>query len=262
MTKKIKRTEYFEIVLEIKTDDFIRPPRDAQRNALLNNALSEFSENLQALNKLAVRFVPGKLQIALEDRTQKVLSDEEIMEEWQIPLMQAMADVITESHGNILEIGFGFGVSATMIQEQEVLSHTIIECNDSVVERFLEWKELFKGKKIDLVHGLWQDTIDDLGLFDGIFFHTYPLNEEEYLKNVHGRATFAEHFFETAAKHLHPKGVFTYFSNEIDSLSRGHQRSLLKHFSSFSLKVIDLELPDDVNDTWWADSMVIVKAVK
>jgi guanidinoacetate N-methyltransferase len=29
-------------------------------------------------------------------------------------------------------------------------------------------------------------TIDDLGLFDGIFFHTYPLNEEEYMKNVHG----------------------------------------------------------------------------
>jgi guanidinoacetate N-methyltransferase len=262
MTKKIKRTENYEIVLEIKAEDFIRPPRDAQRNALLNNALSEFSENLQALNKLAVRFVPGKLQIALEDRTQKVLLDEEIMEEWQIPLMQAMAEVITESHGHILEIGFGSGVSATMIQEQEVLSHTIIECNDSVVERYSEWKELFKGKKIDLVHGLWQDTIDDLGLFDGIFFHTYPLNEEEYLKNVHGRTTFAEHFFETAAKHLHPKGVFTYFSNEIDSLGRGHQRSLFKHFSSFSLKVIDLKLPDDVNDTWWADSMVIVKAVK
>ena len=56
MTKKIKRTENFEIVLEIKTADFIRPPRDAQRNALLNNALNEFSDNLHALDKLAVRF--------------------------------------------------------------------------------------------------------------------------------------------------------------------------------------------------------------
>jgi guanidinoacetate N-methyltransferase len=262
MTKKIKRTENFEIVIEIKTEDFIRPPRDAQRNALLNNALNEFSENLQALDKLAVRFVPGKLQIALEDRTQKILSDDEIMEEWQIPLMQAMAEVVTETHGNILEIGFGCGVSSTFIQEQCVLSHTIIECNDSVVERFLNWKELFKQNKINLVHGLWQDTIDDLGLFDGIFFHTYPLNEEEYMKNVHGRATFAEHFFKAAAEHLRPGGVFTYFSNEIDSLSRSHQRALFKHFSAVSLKVINLELPDDINDTWWADSMVIVKAVK
>jgi guanidinoacetate N-methyltransferase len=262
MTRKIKRTEDFEVVLEIKSGDFIRPPRDAQRNALLNNALNEFSDNLQAMDKLAVRFVPGEPQIALEDRTQKILSNEEIMEEWQIPLMQAMAEVVTESHGDILEIGFGYGVSATLIQEQTVLSHTIIECNDSVVETFFRWKELFKESKIVLVHGLWQDTIDDLGLFDGIFFHTYPLNEEEYMKNVHGKATFAEHFFETAAKHLRPGGVFTYFSNEIDSLGRGHQRALFKHFSSFSLKMIELELPDDINDTWWADSMVIVKAVK
>lgn len=262
MTKKIKRTENFEIVLEIKTEDFIRPPRDAQRNALLNNALNEFSDNLQAVDKLAVRFVPGKLQIALDDRTQKVLSDEEIMEEWQIPLMRAMAEVVTETHGDILEIGFGYGVSATFIQEQSVSSHTLIECNDSVVEKFYQWKEFFKESKIKLVHGLWQDTINDLDLFDGIFFHTYPLNEEEYMKYVHGRATFAEHFFETAAKHLRPGGVFTYFSNEIDSLGRGHQRALFKHFSSVSLKLIDLELPDDINDTWWADSMVIVKAVK
>ena len=262
MTRKIRRTEDFEIVLEIKTEDFIRPPRDAQRNALLNNALNEFSDNLQALDKSAARFVSGKPLISLDDRTQKILSDEEIMEEWQIPLMQAMAEVVTESHGNILEIGFGCGVSATLIQEQKVLSHTIIECNDSVVKSFLEWKELFKDKKINLVHGLWQDTIDDLGLFDGIFFHTYPLNDDEYMKNVHGRATFAEHFFETAAKHVRPGGVFTYFSNEIDSLGRGHQRALFKHFSSFTLKTIELDLPDDINDTWWADSMVIVKAVK
>jgi guanidinoacetate N-methyltransferase len=262
MAIKIKRTENFEIVLDIKNEDFIRPPRDAQRNALLNTVLNEFSDNLQALDQIAARFVPGKLQIDLEDRTQKILSDNEIMEKWQIPVMQAMAEVVTESHGSILEIGFGYGVSATLIQEQGVRSHTIIECNDSVVETFFKWKDLFKENSIDLVHGLWQDTIADLGLFDGIFFHTYPLNEEEYMKYVHGRATFAEHFFETAARHLHPGGVLTYFSNEIDSLGRGHQRALFKHFSSVSLKLISLELPDDINDTWWSDSMVIVKAVK
>ena len=59
-----------------------------------------------------------------------------------------------------------------------------------------------------------------------------------------------------------PVVFFTYFSNEIDSLGRGHQRALFKHFSSVSLKMIDLELPNDIKDTWWADSMVIVKAVK
>ena len=262
MTNKLKRTEDFELNLTIKNDEFIRPPRDSQRNALLNNALNEFSNNLESLNNLASRFVAGKSQHLLDDRTQKLLDDEEIMEEWQIPLMRAMAEVVTESHGDILEIGFGYGVSATLIQEQNVRSHTIIECNDSVVEKYKEWMQLFDNKNVKLVHGLWQDTIEDLNLFDGIFFHTYPLNEEEYMKYVHGKVTFAEHFFETAANHLRPDGVFTYFSNEIDSLSRGHQRSLLNHFSSISIKLIDLDIPEDIADTWWADSMVIVKAIK
>jgi len=262
MTKKLKRTENFEIALEIKSDKFIRPPRDLQRNTLLNNVVNEFTNDLDALDKIASEFVAGEPELFLEDRTQELLTDDDIMEDWQIPIMQAMAEIVGEKHGDVLEIGFGNGTASTMIQEQKANSHTIIECNDSVVERFNEWTTLFDKEKIHLVHGLWQDTIGDLDLFDGIFFHTYPLNEDEYMKYVHGRVTFAEHFFETAAKHLRTGGVFTYFSNEIDSLSRGHQRSLLNHFSSISIKVIDLDIPKDVADTWWAGSMVIVKAVK
>jgi guanidinoacetate N-methyltransferase len=109
---------------------------------------------------------------------------------------------------------------------------------------------------------MWQDKMDGLPLFDGIFFHTYPLNEEEYMKYIYGRVTFAEHFFATASNQLKHNGVFTYFSNEIDSLSRGHQRSLLRYFREISLKVIPLDLLEDVKDTWWANSMVIVKAMK
>ena len=35
MTRKIRRTRDYEITLQIKNDDFIKPPRDAQRNWLL-----------------------------------------------------------------------------------------------------------------------------------------------------------------------------------------------------------------------------------
>lgn len=184
------------------------------------------------------------------------------MEDWQIPIMRAMAKLVTKKQGRILEIGFGRGIASSMIQEEGVDSHTIIECNDSVVERFHEWKSLLPGRDIRLVHGLWQDTIKDLGLFDGIFFHTYPLNMEEYLEYVNGSVTFAEHFFQTAASHLHPGGVFTYLSQEMDSFSRSHQRLLFQHFSSFSVQIIPLNLPTDVKDAWWADSMVVAEAVK
>ncbi|QMU66412.1 MAG: class I SAM-dependent methyltransferase [Flavobacteriaceae bacterium] len=261
--KRIKRTKDLEIILEIKNADFIQPPKESQRNSMVNTALKEFTNNLYALNGIAIDFVQGDTQTDLLDRTQKILSDEDIMEDWQIPIMQKMADVVTETHGDVLEIGFGRGIASDMIQHNNVSSHTIIECNDAIIkDKYYTWKNKYKNQNIKIVHGLWQDTIEALGLFDGIFFHTYPLNEDEYMNYVHASTTFAEHFFPTAAAHLKPGGVFTYFSNEIDSLSRSHQRSLFRHFSSFSLEKIDLGIPEDIKDTWWANTIVIVKAIK
>lgn len=262
MTQKLRRSEALEVKLVINDDTFIRPPRDAQRNALLNKALREFTDDLSALHRHAANFVAGSVQSAIEDRTNKPMSDEEIMEDWQIPLMQAMTNIATESQGDILEIGFGRGVSSSMIQHRQVRSHTIIECNDSVVTRFEQWSNSYPGRDIRLVQGLWQDTIGSLDLFDGIFFHTYPLNEDEYMQYVNGGVTFAGHFFPSAAAHLRPGGVFTYLTNEIDSLSRAHQRLIFEHFSSFSLQIVPLTLPDNVGDVWWASSMAVVKAVK
>ncbi|SDL27651.1 class I SAM-dependent methyltransferase [Kriegella aquimaris] len=262
--KKIKRSHEFEVVVEIKDSNFIKPPREAQRNAVVNRAVKEFTADLNALNEQTKRFVPGRsVDFLSEDREQKILQDDQIMEDWLIPVMQVMAKVIAEKGGDILEIGFGRGISAEMLQEFPIDSHTIIECNDAVIAKYFDnWKEKYVERKINLVKGLWQVTIDDLGLFDGIFFHTYPLNEDEYMRYVNGSITFAEHFFAHAQAHLKTGGAFTYFSNEIGSLSREHQRILLQHFSSFSVQIVPLKMPDDVTDTWWADSIAVVKAIK
>lgn len=262
MSRKLRRTSDFEIVLDIKNDRFIAPPRDSQRNALLNKAVAEFADDLNQLNRLAVRFVPGMDTLQVQERTHTNLTDEAIMEDWQIPLMRAMAVVATEAHGDLLEIGFGRGVSAGIIQEMGVRSHTIVECNESVIERFNVWKKAYPDQAIHLLEGRWQDVTDQYTEYDSIFFHTYPLNEQEYLELAANSATFAEHFFPTASRYLRAGGVFTYMTNEIDSLSRGHQRALLRYFSSFSVHLQPLQMPVDVHDTWWADSMIIVKAVK
>lgn len=262
MSRKLRRTADFEIVLDVKNDRFITPPRESQRNALLNKAVAEFADDLNQLHRLAARFVPGLDTLQVQERTHADLTDEAIMEDWQIPLMRAMAAVATAGHGDLLEIGFGRGVSAGMIQEMGVQSHTIVECNESVIERFHEWKANYPGKDIRLLEGRWQDVTDQFGEYDAIFFHTYPLNEQEYLELVANSATFAEHFFPTAARYLRPGGIFSYMTNEIDSLSRGHQRALLRYFSSFSVHLQALQMPQDVRDTWWSDSMVIVGAVK
>lgn len=264
--KRVRRSQEYEVALNIKDDNFINPPRSIQKSAVINRALKEFAADLEAIHIETKDFVPGYIATEvreLQDRTHTKLSDQEIMEDWQIPLMQKMADVICETKGAILEVGFGRGVSSDMIQAHNVKSHTIIECNEEViVDYFLSWKNKFPNKDIKMVKGLWQDTIEGLDLFDGIFFHTYPLNEEEYMKYVQESITFAEHFFPFASKHLNPGGAFTYFSNEIDSLSREHQRLLLSYFSSFTVQTISLNMPEDVKDIWWANKIVVVKAIK
>jgi guanidinoacetate N-methyltransferase len=263
MTRRIKRLKDFEITLEITSDEFIRPPRPAQRNWLLNRAVNEFAADLSHLDELAGRFVPGAEGNALQERSDVALSDEEIMEDWQVPLMRAMAQTVSETHGHVLEVGFGRGISADLVQQAGVKAHTIVECNQSVIQRFHDWRQRYPDRDIRLIPGKWQEVIDQLEVYDGIFFHTYPLNPDEYLEYVVRGVTFAEHFFPTAAAHLRPGGVFTYFTAEMDSFSRAHQRLVLGYFREFTLRIIDnLPLPQDVKDSWWIDSMVVIKAVK
>ena len=262
MTRKLKRTEAFDLQLEVRDDRFIRPPGEAQRNWLLNRFIREAGDDLQALDAIARRFVHGGNRDLPADMRTAALSDEQIMEDWQLPLMEAMAGIAARTGGDVLEIGFGRGVSAGMIQERGVRSHTIVECNESVIARFARWRATLPDRDIRIVPGLWQDVIGALGDFDAVFFHTYALDEDEAIELVAGSVTFAAHFFPVAAAHLRPGGVFTYLTNEIDSLSRAHQRLLFAHFRSFRLQRVPLTLPPDVRDAWWADSMVVIEAVK
>ena len=260
--RKLKRTASFDLILEVRDPEFVRPPRDSQRHWLLNRVLREAADDLEALDRAARRFVPGGQRDLPPDMRTAELADDEIMEDWQLPLMEAMARIAAGPERDVLEVGFGRGVSATLIQERGARSHTIIECNDSVVRRYEEWRGRYPGRDIRLVHGLWQDVIDDLGRFDAIFFHTYALDEEEAVDLVAGSVTFAAHFFPAAREHLVDGGVLTYLTNEIDSIGREHQRLLLQHVRSFRVEVVPLALPSDVRDAWWADSMAVIEVVR
>ncbi len=263
MTRRIKRLPQFEVTLEILDGTFIAPPRPAQRNWLLNRAMNEFAADLVALDGLAADFVAGSDTVPTADRSQAELDDQDIMEDWQIPIMTAMAAAAGAARGDVLEVGFGRGVSADLLQQAGIRSHTIVECNDAIVRRMEAWKAGYPERDIRLVHARWQDAADQLEAYDAVFFHTYPLTEDEYIDHVVNSTTFAEHFFPTAAAHLREGGVFTYLTNEIDSFSRAHQRLVFRYFRSLTLSLVTgLQLPADLKDAWWADSMVVIRAVK
>ncbi len=76
----------FEFKVDIHDPDFVRPPRDEQRQWLLNQALHELRDDLDHLNNIAKRFAKGSTDTIKDyDIAQRALSDDEIMEDWQTP---------------------------------------------------------------------------------------------------------------------------------------------------------------------------------
>lgn len=264
----------FNVSLEQKNPDFAAAPTTFQKEWMLQRALLEFSDDLSHLDRILPDFIPGveRPEIvdtwgsseAASDDTELIIQGQQVMQAWERRLMKRLAEGAAQSHGDILEVGFGMGISASFILDQGVRSYTVIECNKDVISEFETWKKRYPDTEVHLVEGMWQDVTDQLGMYDGILFDTYPLSQEEYLKNeVQGTAyTHAGEFFPLAGEKLRGGGVFTYFTCEIDTLSRGHQRLLLEHFDSFSVSLVkDLQPPEGCQ-YWWADSMVAVEAKK
>ena len=236
----IRKFSEFEIFLRLRDGEFIRPPQENQKHWILHRALEEFTDDLRYSGEVSRRFVGGSERTCMQnewsksdaqyDGSQLVIEGQQVMQDWERPLMKAMASIVGETHGDILEVGFGMGISATYIQEHDIRSYTVIETNDDVVGEFQKWKRQYPQNDIRLVHGKWQDVIDQLDTYDGIFFDTYPLDEDEFQNAILDGITFAEPFIPSAAVLLRSGGVFTYFTTEIDSLSRRHQRLIFKYF--------------------------------
>lgn len=263
MTRKLKRSSAYELSLNISDDTFIATPRADQRQWLLNRLMKEAAEELAHADKIAPTFVTGTPANVAQERAHSALSDAEIMEDWQVPIMQQMAAAVARPGADVLEIGMGRGVSAAFVQQHNPASHTIIECNETITREFDAFKSQYPGRDIKMIESMWQDCLDQLDTYDGLLFHTYPNSSEEFVEQVVKSATFAEHFFDTAVSLLRPGGVLTYLTNEGDSLSRSHQRALLSRFSQFNTSLItDLPVPQDTRDSHWVSQMVMITATR
>ena len=62
----------------------------------------------------------------------------QVMMEWEKEYMQDLIKKLNP-FGDVLEIGFGLGISANFIQKYNIKSHTIIECNPTVIEKLKKW---------------------------------------------------------------------------------------------------------------------------
>lgn len=265
-----RKRRWGEIRITIDNSEFILAGgADALRSWFMYRLLSEAVADLEALDEAKEDFIAGSKRPFIDEISwataaaeytegELIIAGQQVMQAWEAKLMAAMADITARSHGDVLEIGFGMGISASMIQERGVASHTIIELNNSVLARAQEWRSTIPHADIRIVNGSWQDTVASLGKFDAVLYDVYPASDIEFAQLA--EVPFPADFFVAANKLLRPNGVFTYYTNEIDSLSRWHQRHLLQNFRSFTVQVVrDLNPPPDCH-YWWAPSMAVVCA--
>jgi putative multi-domain non-ribosomal peptide synthetase len=267
----IRRFRDFELTLNLRRDDFIDCPRAEQRSWVVSRAVDELVDELRHLDLESESFIQGatRSEVAGADWSQStadlrehelIIENQQVMQDWEVPLMHRLAEIAGSRGGHVLEIGYGMGISAGFLQEQDILSHTIIELNEQVARASRDWAQHGARVPTHIVDGSWHEQLPSLGMFDGILWDAFPTSEREFDNYVINDSSVAETFFSSAADHLVEGGVFTYYSNERDSLSRRHQRALLRYFRSCRVEVVSGLRPPDDCEYWWAPQMAVVTA--
>jgi len=100
----------------------------------------------------------------------------EVMMDWEDSIMKASADYVCSNGGDILEIGFGMGISAGHIQANSISSHTIVENHPQVIEKAQAWAA--DKPNVTIVEGDWYTVKDSLSTYDGVFYDTW--GEEDW----------------------------------------------------------------------------------
>jgi len=98
-----------------------------------------------------------------------------VMMEWEKPYMEKSIDLLAPK-GDVLEVGWGCGYSATRILEHRPKSYTVIECCPNVIKKAKEWAKGYPDVPIRIIEGKWQTALHDLGTFDEIYMDDYPLH--------------------------------------------------------------------------------------
>ena len=130
-----------------------------------------------------------------------------VMMDWEDSLMSASAAYVTEGGGDILEIGFGMGISAGYMHSHSIDSHTIVENHPDIIPKAVEWAS--NKSNVTIVSQSWYDVKDSLGTFDGVFYDTF---EDENYKD-----------FSSSLSTWTKSGTKVTFWNDDNSESNNHQ---------------------------------------
>ena len=130
-----------------------------------------------------------------------------VMMDWEDSLMSASAAFVTEGGGDILEIGFGMGISAGYMHSHSINSHTIVENHPDIIPKAVKWAN--NKSNVTIISQSWYNVKDSLGTFDGVFYDTF---EDENYKD-----------FSSSLSTWTKSGTKVTFWNDDNAESNNHQ---------------------------------------
>lgn len=154
-----------------------------------------------------------------------------IMMDWEHPLMSASAAYVCKGGGDILEVGFGMGISAGYIQSHSISSHTIIENHPQIIPLAQEWAK--NKPNVTIISGSWYDVYkaNKLSTYNGVFF------------DPHNDGTFV-HFSSSLSSWVKPGGRATWW-NEFPTGSVGGHSGNIYNIPNVEYDVIEVSQSGD-----------------
>lgn len=161
----------------------------------------------------------------------------QVMMEWEKKYMQELIQFLNPK-GDVLEIGFGLGYSASAIQSYNIKSHTIIEADKESLKKAEEWGQKQK-KPVYLIEGLWQDTIGNLGTFDSFFKDESPRDD---FPDPLGVSTY-DFIYRILESHVKKESVFSWYMHS----NLNSNFFLCNSNFDYTCKVFNHEIPKECN---------------
>ncbi len=128
---------------------------------------------------------------------------DDIMMEWEREIMRDAAQLICQNGGDILNVGFGMGIIDTYIEEHRPRTHWIIEAHPAMQKKMIE-EGWLKKPHVRCIFKPWQEVVQHLPKFDGIYFDTWDDHQDNFDRNVHNI--------------LKEDGIFSFFNNPTQSV--------------------------------------------
>lgn len=155
-------------------------------------------------NSLYLKYLNNPVEFK-DDKLISSVVDFPIMGEHETLIMKESANVVCQTGGSILNVGFGLGIIDSFIRDLEPKQHSIVEVHPGVIKKAVE---MGFDKTSTLYLADWRDLIEDWNrsgiMFDGIYFDTINLDWE--------RPEWDD-FARVVDSILAPGGVFSFFNN-------------------------------------------------